>query len=119
MSLRSCRSCGDSSITWYARAGRDDTLRRVSPSYLCRGLRSRADWGGRQPLLLVILQIRVHRPEIMVGTLQVLDCEHRSQHRVVLIVVFMHSVPSYGDQVRHRFEMTANHVDALAIGGIV
>src|SRR5262249_13816347 len=41
------------------------------------------------------LLVNVYLPYVIVGTENVLDREHCSQHRVILVVVFVHSVTTY------------------------
>ena len=45
-------------------------------------------------LLLVVLLLDVHVPHVVVGAEDVLDREHRGEHRVVLVVVAVHAVAS-------------------------
>jgi hypothetical protein len=67
----------------------------------------------------VILEIRVHRPDVVPGALHVLHGEHRGQHRVVLVVVLVHAVAADGVQVGDRVEERAHGVQPFPIRGIV
>src|SRR5215207_661608 len=60
-----------------------------------QGVRNR---GGSavQPDLLLVLEIAVHRPDVVRRAVQVVDDQHGRQHGVVLIVVLVHPVPADG-----------------------
>src|SRR5438132_13219854 len=42
--------------------------------------------------VLVVLGFDVHRPHVVVGSEDVLDGQHRREHRMILVVVLVHAV---------------------------
>ena len=48
----------------------------------------------------------------------VLDRRHRGQHRVILVVVFVHAVAAHQEEILEAVDVTANHVEAVVAAKI-
>ena len=94
---------GNSKMTWPIAA---EELRSSpgggAPGPPCGGASPRVAAARRVSpvLLLVVLLLDVHRPDVVVGAEDVLDREHRGEHRVVLVVVAVHAVAADRIHVR-------------------
>ena len=59
----------------------------------------------------MVVEVGVHRPDVVRRALHVPDGHHRRQHRVVLVVVLVHAVAADGVQVRDRIDVLADDVE--------
>src|SRR4029079_6002819 len=76
--------------------------------------------GSLGRLLLVVLGLDVHRPDVVIGAHDVLDGEHGGVHRVVLVVVLVHPVATEGPDVGGVVgQPRAQHLDVGGIGVVV
>src|ERR1051325_7171760 len=66
-----------------------------------------------------VLRFRIDRPQIVACAEDVFDGQHRRQHRVILIVVFVHAVAPDQLQVNDRAEKAANDLQRLLIGKVI
>src|ERR1051326_126520 len=67
----------------------------------------------------VVLLVHIHAPEIVILPQDIPGCQHRRQHRMVLIVVFMHAIPTHQLQIGQAFDEVANDTHRIIITGII
>ena len=70
-------------------------------------------------LEFVVLEVRIHRPDVVGFAVQVRHGEHGRVHRVILVVVFVHAIPADRVQIGDRIQETAHDGEMVGVRRIV